>query len=188
METAANPLHLTEPQLESGLAHIRQSPPDNGALEMIVIRPRSNERTVLEKCQLSAKLGVHGDDWADHCWKTLPDGSPHPEVQVALMNSRAVALLAQDRARWTLAGDNLFVDLDLSNENLQSGQRLAIGSVILELTPHAHNGCGKFMERYGKAAVKFVNSPVGKQLHLRGIYAKVVQDGLVTVGDRIKKI
>jgi len=105
-----------------------------------------------------------------------------------MINSRSIALLAQEKSRWPLAGDNLYIDLDLSHENLKCGQRLAIGSAILQITEEPHNGCGKFAERYGRAAVKFVNSPMGKQLRLRGIYARVVQDGLLQVGDIVKKI
>jgi hypothetical protein len=154
---------------------------------MIVIRPEENARRVLEECALSARLGVHGDSWAVKCWSSLPDGSPNPEVQITLMNSRCIALLAQDRARWPLAGDQLYVDLDLSAENLRAGDQLSIGSAVLEITAVPHTGCAKFAERFGPAAPKFVNSPIGKQLHLRGIYAKVVRDGLVKVGDRIVK-
>jgi hypothetical protein len=180
--------YLTEAEMLAGLDEIRQSPKDHGTLELIVVRPKENERVILKECSISAKLGVHGDNWALGCWKMLPDGSPHPEVQVAIMNSRCIALLAQDKSRWALAGDNLYVDLDLSNENIVHGQKLAIGSAILEITSQAHNGCKKFSQRYGQDAVKFVNSPVGKQLHLRGIYAKIIKDGAIKVGDTIKKI
>jgi len=179
---------LSEAQLNLGLDHIQNSPNDDGVLEMIVIRPGENERVVLDKSLVSSKLGVHGDNWAIKCWKTLPDGSPHPEVQIAITNSRSIGLLAQDKARWSLAGDNLYVDFNLSDENLRAGQRLAIGTAILEITTHAHNGCKKFNARFGADAVKFVNSPIGKKLHLRGIYAKVVQDGVIQVGDRIRKV
>jgi hypothetical protein len=181
-------VHLTDAQLQLGLEHIKQSPKDNGSLEMIVIRPQEDGRTVLDECPLSLQHGVHGDLWERKCWKTLPDGASHPEVQVAIMNSRAVALLAQDKNRWCLAGDNLYVDLDLSNENIKTGQRFSVGTVILQITEHAHNGCVKFMNRFGKDGLKFVNSPLGKELHLRGIYAMVIQDGVVKVGDRMKKI
>jgi hypothetical protein len=180
--------HLSEADLFNGLEDIRLSPKDQGTLELIVIRPEVNRRVILKECALSSKLGVHGDNWALGCWKILPDGSPHPDVQVALTNSRCIALLAQDKSRWALAGDNLYVDLDLNDENIPDGQRLAIGSVILEVTNQAHNGCKKFSERFGKDAMKFVNSPMGKQLHLRGIYAKIVKDGTIKVGDIIKKI
>lgn len=180
--------HLSESELLQGLDHIQKAPDDNGVLEMIVIRPKANERVVLEQSEISFKLGVHGDNWAIKCWKTLPDGSPHPEVQIAITNSRSVALLARDWSRWSLAGDNLYVDFNLSDENLRAGQRIAIGTAILEITAHAHNGCKKFQQRYGDEALKFVNSPVGKKLHLRGIYAKVVRDGAIRVGDRITKV
>jgi hypothetical protein len=178
----------TKSELFDGVEAIRNSPRDHGVLEMIVIRPKDKERLVLEECQLSSKLGVHGDFWAEKCWSTLPDGSPNPEVQVTLMNSRCIALLAQEKSRWALAGDQLYIDLDLSSENLPVGQRLAIGTAVLEITAVPHTGCGLFVERFGLAAAQFVNSDIGKPLHLRGIYAKVVQDGLVKTRDIITKI
>ena len=181
-------LFRTQAELLEGIQAIQNSPKDYGVLEMIVIRPKDRERKVLEECQLSAKLGVQGDFWAEMCWSTLPDGSPNPDVQVTLMNSRCIALLAQEKSRWPLAGDQLFVDLDLSSENLPAGQRLAIGTAVLEITAVPHTGCKLFVERFGAAAAIFVNSEIGKQLHLRGIYARVVQDGLVKTQDRITKI
>jgi hypothetical protein len=180
--------YLSEADLLAGLEAIRNSPKDQGLLELIVIRPKDLERVVLPECELSARLGAHGDMWADGCWRTLPDGSPHPDVQITLMNSRCIALLAQEKSRWPLAGDQLYVDLDLSGNNLPVGQRLAIGTAILEITDTPHTGCGLFAERFGPAAASFVNSPLGKPLHLRGIYAKVIQDGLVKTGDSVTKI
>lgn len=180
--------HLSEPELLAGLEAIRNSPKDAGAVEMIVIRPKPLERRVLDECELSARLGVHGDLWADSYSKIPPGGSPDYDIQVTLMNSRCIALLARDKSRWPLAGDQLYVDMDLSAENLPAGQRLAIGSVILEITATPHTGCAQFVERFGKEAAVWVNSPIGKQLHLRGIYAKVVRAGRVKAGDLITKI
>ena len=180
--------YTSETDLLAGIETIQNSPKDHGLLEMIVIRPRDQAREVLEECDLSLKLGVHGDFWATGCWKSLPDGSPHPDVQVTLMNSRCIALLAQERARWPLAGDQLYVDLDLTAENLPTGQRLAIGSAVLEITATPHTGCGQFTERFGPDASRLLNSETGKRLRLRGIYARVVQDGRVKTGDTIVKI
>jgi hypothetical protein len=180
--------HLSEETLLQGLDPIRESPQDRGVLEMIVIRPKENERLVLPECALSAQFGMHGDRWRLGSWKSSQDGSPNPDVQIALMNSRIISLVAQEEARWPLAGDNLYVDLDLSRENLVCGQRLSLGSAILEITDVPHNGCKKFSERFGPDAMKFVNSIVGKQLRLRGVYAKVIQDGVIRVGDRIQKV
>lgn len=180
--------HLSLSELNAGLPEILDSPQDPGVLQAIVIRPRTDARESLETCQLSPKLGVHGDNWADGCWKSLPDGRPDPDVQVAIMNARAIELIAVERQRWELAGDNLFVDMDLSEENLPTGQRLQVGTAILEITSQAHNGCKKFVARFGSDAVKFVNSPQGKKLHLRGIYAKIVQAGVVSVGDGVVKV
>jgi hypothetical protein len=180
--------YVSEAALLAGLESIKNSPKDQGMLELIVIRPKDNQRIVLVECALSSRLGVHGDMWAEKCWKTLPDGSPHPDVQLAIMNSRCIAWLAQEKSRWPLAGDQLYIDMDLSGDNLPVGQRLAIGTAILQITDTPHTGCGLFAERYGQAAVKFVNSPIGKRLHLRGIYAKVIHDGLVRTGDIVTKI
>ncbi|MEO6590493.1 MAG: hypothetical protein ABIP06_14440 [Pyrinomonadaceae bacterium] len=116
------------------------------------------------------------------------DKKPHPEMQINIMNSRAISLIAQTKDRWQLAGDQLFVDMDLSEENLPPKSRLAIGSAVLEITEVPHNGCIKFTKRFGKDAVKFVNSKFGKQLHLRGLNAKVVKSGMIRTGDVVKKI
>ena len=156
---------------------------------MIVIRPGVDQRQVLEQCKFSFQNGAEGDEWARSCSKRTSDGGPHPNVQVVLMNSRSIDLIAAgQRDRWPLAGDNLFVDLDLSQDNIQHGQQLAAGGAILEVTEIPHNGCKKFALRYGQAALDFVNSPLGKQLHLRGIYARVIQDGVIRTGDSIKKL
>ncbi len=173
-------LHLTLAELEAGLDTIRQSPPNNGRLEYIVVRPQKEERNILPECELSPQLGVHGDMW-------LQRGTPNPKAQVALMNSRTIALLARSKERWALAGDQLYIDLDLSDVNLQPGQRLTIGSVILEVTDKPHLGCAKFASRFGEEALNLVNSAEGRQLHLRGIFAIVVQAGKVQVGDIIVK-
>ena len=179
--------HLSIEEIEAGLPLVRQSPKDHGVLKAIVIRPAVNERQRLQQVDLSPEGGVHGDAWANGCWMSLPDGSPHPDVQVTLTNARFMNLIGHDESNWAPAGDNLFVDLDLSDENLQPGQRLAIGTALLEVTAVPHNGCKKYALRYGQDAVRFVNTPVGKSLHLRGIYAKIIQAGTVSAGDTITK-
>lgn len=179
--------HLTMEQLEAGLDSIRQSPKDQGVLEMIVRRPEIDQRQVLQVGRLNHQDGLVGDNWKARGSSQMPAGSANPDVQLTLMNARVVALLAQDKERWPLAGDQLYVDLDLSTENLPAGTHLALGSAVIEVTAQPHNGCGKFMERFGRDAVKFVNSPVGKQLHLRGVNAKVVKPGAIGVGDMVRK-
>lgn len=180
--------HLTMEELEAGLDDIRQSPKDKGMLELIVRRPQTDERQVLEEGQLDLREGLVGDSWRTRGSARTSDGSSHLDMQLTLMNSRVIALLAQHRDRWQLAGDQLFVDLDLSVENLPPGTRLAVGSAVMQVTDQPHTGCQKFAARFGQDAVKFVNSPVGKQLHLRGINARVVQPGVIRAGDVVSKI
>lgn len=180
--------HLTMEELEAGLDEVRRSPRDGGVLELIVRRPRTDEREVLAEGELDPSEGLVGDSWKHRASSRTPDGSPHPDMQLNVMNSRAIALLAQGRDRWQLAGDQLFIDLDLSDENLPPGTRLALGAAVIEVTAQPHNGCKKFVSRFGLDAMKFVNSPVGKQLHLRGINAKVVRPGRIRVGDPVRKL
>lgn len=180
--------HLTMEELESGLERIRQSPKDEGVLELIVRRPRSDEREVVEEGELHLSEGLVGDSWKHRRSSHTADGSPHPDTQLNIMNARAAALVAQTKERWQLAGDQLYIDMDLSAKNLPAGTRLALGSSIIEVTAQPHTGCKKFVSRFGLDAMKFVNSPVGRELHLRGINAKVVQAGVIRVGDVVKKI
>lgn len=180
--------HLNFDELEAALGHLRGSPKDEGVLELIVRRPRVEEREVLQIGQLSPRDGLVGDTWAVRSSTRTADGSAHPDMQLNIMNARAIALLAQHKERWPLAGDQLYIDLDLSDDNLPPGTRLAIGSAIIEVTAQPHTGCHKFKARFGVDAAKFVNSPVGKQLHLRGINARVVQPGEILVGNRVRKM
>lgn len=180
--------YCTDEEILAGLDDVRNSPSDRGVLEAIVIRPGSETRLSLERCRLSAAGGTEGDAWARGCWLKLPDGRPHPDVQICMMNSRMIKLLAREKQRWELAGDNLFIDLNLSRENLPAGQRLRIGQCVLEITEQSHNGCAKFSRRFGPPALACVNSPTGKQLRLRGIYAKVIESGEIQVGDAITKV
>jgi MOSC domain-containing protein len=179
---------LTLPELEAGLEHIRKSPKETGVLELIVRRPDVGEREVLEQGTLDPADGLVGDNWKTRGSSKLADGSPHPEMQINIMNARAIALVAQAKNRWQLAGDQLFIDLDLSTDNVPPGTRLALGSAIIEVTAPPHTGCKKFMGRFGTDAMKFVNSPVGRQLQLRGINAKVLQGGVVRTGDKVRKL
>ena len=175
-------------ELEAGLDEILRSPPDEGMLKLIVRRPKIGAREVLEEAQLDLEVGLVGDNWRMRGASNTSDGSAHPEMQLNVMNARVISLVAGAKERWQMAGDQLFIDIDLSADNLPPLTRLALGSAIIEVTAMPHTGCRKFKARYGSDAMKFVNSAVGKELHLRGINAKVVQGGVIRVGDRAKKL
>ena len=181
-------MHLEMTELEAGLEEIRRSPGDGGVLRLIVRRPRVDEREVLEEAELDLSEGLVGDNWKDRGSSRSADGGPHPDMQLNVMNARAIALFARDRERWPLAGDQLYIDMDLSDENLPPGTRLSIGSAVIEVTPQPHTGCKKFVTRFGLDVMKFVNSPVGRQLRLRGLNARVVRPGRVRVGDTVTKV
>jgi hypothetical protein len=183
-----NVQHLSMTELEAGMDHIRQSPKDNGILRMIVRRPQEDERELVESGELDPLYGLLGDNWKDRESGHTQDESANTNTQITIMNARTIALLAQDEERWSLAGDQLYIDMDLSADNLPPGTRLAVGSAVIEVSAQPHTGCKKFSSRFGVEAMKFVNSPEGKQLRLRGINAKVIQAGVIQVGDVVKKL
>ncbi|MCU0270234.1 MAG: hypothetical protein MUF83_16515 [Acidimicrobiales bacterium] len=180
--------HLSYDELQAGLPEIRRSPRDEGRLELIALRPAVDQREVVEEGRLDVVHGLVGDTWAERGSRKTPDGRAEPDRQLTLMNSRAVHLLAGERSRWALAGDQLYVDLDLSDANLPTGTRLRIGSAVVEVTAAPHTGCAKFAARYGADARRFVNSDAGNELRLRGINARVVETGTVRVGDTIRRV
>ena len=180
--------HLTLDQLHAGLDEIQRSPRMEGVLELIVRRPAIDAREVLQEGYLDLVEGLVGDTWSRRGSSRSADGRAHPEMQLNVMNARAAALVARQRDRWALAGDQLYVDLDLSAENLPAGTRLAVGTAVIEVTAEPHTGCRKFVDRFGLDAMKFVNSPVGRALNLRGINARVVQPGAIRVGDIVRRL
>ncbi len=166
---------------------IRRSPQEKGCLHLIVRRPAVKQREVLDEGWLDLTNGLVGDNWFTRGSRKTVDGAADPLMQLNIMNSRVIALVAQHAQRWTLGGDQLYIDLDLSAENLPFGTLLTVGSAIIEVTPAPHTGCKKFAERFGLEAMKFVNSGLGKQLNFRGINARVVQAGKIRVHDMVTK-
>lgn len=180
--------HLTTAELEAGLDHLRDSPTDHGTLELVVRRPGPGEREVVAEGELDLELGLVGDSWHWRGSRYTPDGSAHPEMQLNVMNARCARLVAGDPDRRALAGDQLYVDLDLSPENLPAGSRLALGSAVIEVMPLPHTGCAKFVTHFGAEAMRFVNGKVGRSLRLRGLNARVVVPGTVRAGDEVTKL
>ena len=181
-------MFASKSELEAEINHIKLSPGDAGVVRKIVCRPAIGERIELRVAQLDTTEGLVGDNWRSRGYGKTPDGHAHPDMQLNIMNARAIAIIATTEERWQLAGDQFFVDLDLSARNLPPGTQLLMGEAVIEVTAEPHLGCGKFTERFGLEAVAFVNSDIGKALKLRGINAKVVRPGEVLVGSIISKI
>jgi hypothetical protein len=179
--------HPTAAMLEAGLDGILGSPSDHGRVQLIVRRPAENARQALTEARLDRDRGLVGDTWRVRPSNLTRDRSPHPDLQLTLMSSRVAALVAGGDERRQLAGDQLYVDLDLSEANLPPGTRLTLGSAVIEISDKPHRGCAKFAQRFGQEALGFVNSPVGRQLRLRGVNARIVVTGTVRVGDPIDK-
>lgn len=180
-------LHRTREELEAGLPFIREAPRDAGELSMIVRRPAVGEREELDSGELDVAEGLRGDNWRVRGSSRTEDGSAHPDMQLNIMATRVLALLAGERERWRLAGDQLIIDMDFSPANLPPGTRLTIGDAIIEITSQPHTGCAKFVQRFGRDAAKFVNSPLGRDLRLRGLCARVVRAGTIRRGDVVRK-
>ena len=180
--------HPTATTLEAGLDGIRRSPSDHGRVRLIVRRPAVDAREVLPEARLDRVEGLVGDTWWARPSNLTPDRSPHPDLQLTLMSSRVAALVAGGGERRQLAGDQLYVDLDLSEANLPPGTRLALGSAVIEISDKPHRGCQKFADRFGQEALLFVNSAVGRALRLRGVNARIVVNGTVRLGDSIDKL
>lgn len=179
--------HLSRPELEAGLFEIMGSPEDHGRVELIVRRPGVDLREVLPEGVLDTEVGLVGDTWLDRSLEG-PGGSPDPSTQVTVINARLSTLVAGGATdRRALSGDQLHLDLDISIANLPPGTRLQVGSAVIEVSDEPHTGCSKFSKRFGLDAVRFVNSDRGRKLRLRGLLARVVEGGVVRVGDPVTK-
>lgn len=174
--------------LETSVDYIRQSPADHGTLELIVRRPAVDDREVVSEAWLDLSDGLLGDTWRARGNRHTPDGRADPEAQLTLMNARVADAVARERERWSLAGDQLYVNLDITVANLPPGSRVQIGSAVIEFSAKPHTGCDKFISRFGVDAQKFVNSPIGRELRLRGANCRVVVAGKIRQGDEIKKL
>ena len=183
--SAPNPLHRDLDALQAGLADVRLAPRGRGTVEMLVARPAPRARTVLEVGQLDPVEGLVGDNWRARGSSRMPDNAPNAEAQLTVMNARAAALVAGERERWPLAGDQVYVDLDIGAEALPAGTRLRLGEAVIEVTALPHRGCAAFAARFGHPALRFVNSDEGLALRLRGVNARIVEGGTVRVGDAV---
>lgn len=173
---------------EPYLADIRDAPADLGRLELIVRRPAVDEREVVSEARLDPAFGLEGDGWLARGSRSTHDGSANPDAQLTLMSTRVLSAIEPDRDRWPLAGDQLYVDLDVRVESLPAGSRLAVGTAVIEVSEAPHTGCAKFSARFGSDALRWINSPVGREHRMRGLNARVVVPGTIRTGDAIRRM
>lgn len=178
-------LRAIREDLDARLPELRALPTDEGTLELIVVRPTEGERETPNSAEITLEEGLVGDRWEP---RSAKDGTVHRENQLTIASTRLLALIAEED-RWPLAGDNLVVDMGLDRTGLPAGSRLAIGdTVVVEISDEPHTGCAKFSARFGSDALKFVNSPEGRELRLRGLNAKVVVPGTISSGDAVRRL
>jgi MOSC domain-containing protein YiiM len=185
LEAAAPGRQRSREELEKGLDELRASPVAEGVLRLIVRRPAEGQREVVAEARLDETEGLVGDRWDAANFGAGPERF---DTQLTLMNARAASLIAGEPEHWPPAGDQLYVELSLAGEDLPPGSQLEIGSALIEITAVPHTGCGKFVRRFGVDAMKYVNSPVGRELNLRGVNARVVRAGVVAQGDVIRRV
>jgi MOSC domain-containing protein YiiM len=185
-ESLAAASHRTPAELEAGLPHVLAAPRDVGVLELVVRRPAVEEREVVDRAELDLEHGLVGDNWEGRGRSGRRPAST--EAQITVTSARAIDLVAGRHDRWALAGDQLYVDLDLSQENLPPGTRIAVGTAVLEVSEAPHTGCKKFAARFGLEALKFFSTERGLALNLRGINTRIVEPGTVRPGDVVRKL
>jgi MOSC domain-containing protein YiiM len=178
-------MHRTTAELETFIDEILAAPKDAGPIELIVRRPFEGERQIVEDAELSTEWGLVGDNWID---RVDEHGQPHMKAQLTLMNARVADAVAVTRERWPLAGDQIYVDLDISHENLPAGSRIRVGTAVVEISEVPHTGCAKFSGRFGAEALRFANVGIGRDNRFRGVNAFIVDDGSISVGDKVTKL
>jgi hypothetical protein len=180
---------LTTASLEARLDHLRAAPADTGTLAMIVRRPDTGVREILDEGLLDETGGLLGDNWLSRATSHAIAEGRHLDAMITVMSARMVALLGETEDVQALAGDQLYVDLDLSHDNLPAGSRIGLGEdAVLEVSVKPHAGCKKFLARFGADALGFVNGDVGTRLRLRGLNARVVRGGVIRPGDVVRRI
>jgi hypothetical protein len=178
----------TAEDLAASLPHVLSAPRDHGVVRLLCVRPSPNARSFPDSLTLTRACGVAGDCESSRPWLALPDGRMDPRIQVSIMSSRVLDLVWRERDRVTYPGDNIAVDMDLTAGSLPEGALLSAGTSILRVSDVPNDGCAKWKVRCGRAAFDWTSAPERAQLRLRGLFCSVEQDGVVRLGDVIRRL
>ena len=180
--------YQTTEQLEAGMAGVLDAPSAEGPVRLVVRRPGRGQREILAEGQLDTELGLVGDDWINR--PGMNRDTPSPYAQVTVMNARVAELISgdPDPASWAQCGDQLYVDLDISEANMPPGTRIGVGAAVLEVQSEPHTGCVQFRSWWGGDALRHISTEQGQALRMRGVNTRVVQSGIVRPGDRARKL
>ncbi len=180
--------YQTAEQLQAGMARVYETPRDEGAVRLVVRRPGRGEREILAQGQLDTEQGLVGDDWINR--PGMKRDTPSPYAQVTVMNARAAELVSGDPepSTWAQCGDQLYIDLDLSEANMPAGTRIAIGEAELEVQAEPHTGCVQFRSWWGPDALRHISTKEGLSLRMRGANTRVIRSGAVRPGDVARKV
>ncbi|WP_062763020.1 hypothetical protein [Falsirhodobacter sp. alg1] len=178
---------ITTDALNAALPHVLAAPKDNTPVTMLCFRPATGERDFRDHLRLTRAEGIPGERWLTRPWMRLPDGSPHPAIQVSILPKRVLDLVWTDHSV-PHPGDPIIADLDTSLANLPTGSLIRVGTAVLRVSGEFNDACVKWKVRYGKDAKDWITAPGHPELRLRGILCSVEEDGDVHLGDLIVKL
>ncbi|MFT5632095.1 MAG: hypothetical protein ACI9HB_003282 [Gammaproteobacteria bacterium] len=180
--------HVRLAECEDALSTILAAPKSGAIVEQLCLRPGFSERSFPELLELTVAGGIIGERWTKAPWLTLSDGTPDPRIQVSILSKRVMDLCWRDRENTHHPGDTMIVDMDLGVENLPNGTRLGIGSAVVEVSDKFNTACIKWQGRYGAESLRWLNLRKNRDYRLRGILCRIVQDGVVRLGDELARV
>lgn len=179
---------ITMAELMAALPDVLAAPKDDAPILQLCFRPGYNQRRFPEALELTRARGIPGERFETAPWARLPDGTGDPRIQVSILPRRVLDLVWRDRDGTPHPGDTVIADLDTTEANLPVGTLLQAGTALLRVSDLFNDGCVKWKVRYGRDAKDWIVQPGHEPLRLRGVLCAVERDGVMRVGDRLRKV